>query len=76
MMTVRFWKQTAERAVKSFAQGVIATWLGVGQVMGVDEVASLFTLKPWAGGLATAVLSVLTSMASSRVGDDGDPSLL
>lgn len=74
MWTLRFWKLTAERAVKSFAQGVLATWLGVGQVMDVEEVSNLFTLEPWVGGFATAVLSVLTSIGSAGLGPDDDPS--
>lgn len=76
MTTLRFWKLTAERAAKSFAQGVLATWLGVGQVMDIDKAADLWSATPWVGGAATAVFSILTSVASSRVGDDGDPSLL
>jgi len=76
MTTIRFWKLTGERAAKSFAQGVLATWLGVGQVMDIDKAADLFSATPWVGGLSTAVFSVLTSVASAGVGDDTDPSLV
>ncbi len=76
LTTSRFWAQTAERAVKSFAQGVLSTWLGVGQVLGVDDVASLWAAGPWVGGAATAVFSVLTSVASAPVGSDDGPSMI
>lgn len=76
MTTVRFWRLTAERAAKSFAQGVLATWLGVGQVMDVEQAAELWSWTPWVGGAATAVFSVLTSIATAGVGPADDPSLV
>lgn len=71
MFDQAFWKATAERAVKTFAQSLLAL-LGAGQMglLGVDWVATLST-----AGMAT-VLSVLASVASSRVGDHHDPSAL
>lgn len=60
--TGSFWKATAERAIKSAAQGILWTW-AVG-----DEVASLLAFN-WetaayaAGGMA--VFSVLTSIVSA-----------
>jgi hypothetical protein len=64
-----FWKATAERAVKSFAQSLLAI-LSAGslRLLDVDWVTCLST-----AGMAT-VLSVLSSIASSRVGTPGDPS--
>ena len=71
MFTAYFWKSTLERAVKSFAQSLLAI-LSVGQV-GVLDVA-------WRSALSmaamTAVLSALTSIASVRVGMPDDPSLV
>ena len=71
MFTAHFWKSTLERAIKSFAQALLAV-VGAGQV-GVLEVA-------WAPALSTAamagVLSVLTSVGSARVGAPDDPSLV
>ena len=71
MFTAYFWKSALERALKSFAQALLAV-LGAGQA-GVLDVA-------WAPALSTAVmaglLSALTSVASARVGARDDPSLV
>ena len=64
-----FWQSTAERAVKSFAQSLLAL-LSAGQI-GLLQVAWLTTLST--AGMAT-LLSVLSSVASSRVGAAGTPS--
>lgn len=59
-----FWKDTAERAVKTFAQSLVAS-LAVGTgLLDVDWVNALSI-----SGLAT-VISVLTSVGSGYVGDD------
>lgn len=71
MFTGTFWKSTAERAVKTFAQALAAVLAaGPTGLLEVDVVAALSV-----AGLAT-VLSVLTSVASSRVGDDSTPSVV
>jgi hypothetical protein len=71
MFTAFFWKCSLERALKSFAQSLLAV-VGVGQV-GVVDIA-------WPAALSTAatagVLSILTSLASARVGTQDDPSLV
>jgi hypothetical protein len=71
LFTAYFWKSALERALKSFAQALLAV-VGAGQ-LGVLDVS-------WRPALSTAamaaVLSVLTSMASARVGAPDDPSLL
>jgi hypothetical protein len=71
MFTAYFWKSTLERAIKSFAQSLLAV-VGVGQV-GVLDVS-------WPMALSTAamagLLSVLTSIGSSKVGASDDPSLV
>lgn len=69
MWSAAFWKATAERAIKTLAQSLIAL-LAVGQttILSVD----------WQQALAVAatatVLSVLSSIASSGIGNAG-PSL-
>ena len=71
MFVSHFWRATAERAVKSFAQALLAvlsaTSLGL---LEVDWVTCLST-----AGMAT-ILSVLTSIGSSQIGEAGDPSAL
>ena len=69
LLTKVFWYATAERAVKTFAQTLVAV-VSAGQ-LGLFEVA-------WAKAMSTAalgaVMSVLTSVGSARTAGDG-PSL-
>jgi len=71
MWTVGFWKQAAERAVKTAAQAGAAFF-----VVGSTGVADV----DWAtvGGVAgaAAVASVLTSLASAPFGPADSPSLV
>ncbi len=71
MWTVGFWKQAAERAVKTAAQAGAAFF-----VVGSTGVADV----DWAtvGGVAgaAAVASVLTSLASAPFGQPDSPSLV
>ncbi|MGH3812106.1 MAG: holin [Pseudonocardiaceae bacterium] len=71
MFTYRFWQLTSERAVKTFAQSLVAILSATG--------VGLLT-APWSTALSTAgmaaLLSVLTSMASAPVGESDTPSLL
>ncbi|MGH3883708.1 MAG: holin [Pseudonocardiaceae bacterium] len=71
MFTYRFWQLASERAVKTFAQSLVAILSATG--------VGLLTV-PWSTALPTAgmaaLLSVLTSMASAPVGEPGSPSLL
>lgn len=66
----RFWRDTAERAVRTFAQSALAT-MGVGAV-------NVLTVD-WQGvlgvGAGAAVISLLMSLASERVGDPGTASV-
>lgn len=59
MWTIAFWKGAAERAIKTFAQSVLAT-LGIG--------ATGLLHADWLGavdvGAMAAVLSVLTSLVT------------
>lgn len=70
MWTVSFWKDAAERAIKTFAQALISV-LAVGTpIMQLEWVDGL-------GIAATAaVVSILTSIASSGVGEKGTASLV
>ncbi len=71
MFTSRFWQLASERALKTFAQSLLAilSATGVGLVT-----------APWTTALSTAgmaaVLSVLSSMASAPMGEPHTPSLL
>jgi hypothetical protein len=71
VFTLIFWKATAERAVKSFAQALAAT-LGAGGIA-LQDVNWVLALS--VAGM-TALLSVLTSLSSVNVGDAGTPSLV
>ena len=71
MFTLIFWQATAERAVKSFAQA-LAAMIGAG---GVASQHVDWTMSLTVAGM-TALLSVLTSISSVRVGDAGMPSLV
>jgi hypothetical protein len=70
MFTRNFWKATLERSVKTFAQTLAACLAGG---VGLWD-ASWSTALSVAG--MTAVLSVLTSLASIPVGSHESPSLL
>ena len=71
MWTADFWKRAGERAVKTFAQSLVAS-LGVGAAVPIWELGWSEAL----GIAATAtVLSALTSIASLGVGDPDDPSV-
>jgi len=71
MFTVDFWRFTTERAVKSFAQSLLAVLsvAGLG-LFEVDWTAALST-----AGMAT-LLSVLTSLGGVHVGPQNDPSFV
>jgi hypothetical protein len=70
MFTAQFWKASAERAVKTLAQTLIAI-LAVGQT----TVLSVDWQQAAAVAATATLLSLLTSIASGSVGNYG-PSLV
>lgn len=71
LWTIQFWREAAERAIKSAAGGALL-------VIGADQ-ASVLTLDfanvaGFAGG--AALISLLMSLASSPFGTPGTPSLV
>ncbi|MYW63586.1 holin [Streptomyces sp. SID8379] len=70
MWTAGFWKATAERAIRTFAQALAAVLVaGATNLLDVDWPAALGT-----AGLAT-LLAVLTAVGTAGVGPHG-PGLL
>lgn len=66
MWTIGFWKATAERAVRTFAQALAAVLVaGATNLLDVDWAAALGT-----AGLA-ALLAVLTAVGTAGVGPHG-----
>jgi hypothetical protein len=72
MFTIVFWKETADRGIKSGAQAVL---LGLGLGEGLNAFAVDWKL---AAGFALGglFLSVLTSLISAPFGDRGNPTLI
>lgn len=70
MWSGKFWKQAAERCVKSAAQALLLLWAADGglNVINVD----FLDAAGWAAG--AAVLSLLTSLVTSGVGEPNSPS--
>ena len=71
MLTPKFWISAFERAIKSAAQSALL-------VIGADKLDALAAdwqmVASFAGG--GAILSLLTSVASSKVGDEDSPSVV
>lgn len=71
MLTSQFWQLSLERAIKTFAQSLVAILSASG--------IGLLTVG-WGPALSTAgaaaLLSVLTSLTSAPVGEPNSPSLL
>jgi hypothetical protein len=68
MLSSKFWVLTSERALKSFAQALLAIFAA--------NKTSLFEadwIPALSAALMTALLSVLTSISGARIGPDGDP---
>lgn len=69
MFDTLFWKAAAERAIKTFAQSLVALFIAGVTILSIDWVQALAV-----SGTA-ALVSVLTSVASSRLGPFDGPSL-
>lgn len=69
--TADFWRFSSERAIKSFAQSLLAV-LSVGG-LGLLEVNWVTALST--AGMAT-LLSLLTSIGSAQVGPNDNPSVI
>lgn len=72
MLTASFWTGALDRALKSFAQTLVLLW-------GADAGLSLLEVDIWSAlalAATAAVLSLLTSIASTPVGDKGTTSFL
>ena len=69
MFDALFWKAAAERAIKTFAQSLVALFVAGVTILTIDWVQALAV-----SGTA-ALVSVLTSIASSRLGPFDGPSL-
>lgn len=75
MFSGAFWKSAAERALKTFAQALVAVW-GGGEWLDIVHVDFAHSASV---ALGAAVLSLLTSVVSAPMGGDdvkGDPSLV
>ena len=76
LFSQQFWKGLAERAVKSAAQGA-GLYLGALMLSAGALDLSLVEWQPLAGFAAGgALLSVVTSLGSIKVGPAGSPSLV
>ena len=66
-----FWKQAAERAIKTFAQTIVA-------MVGANSVSVLDAdfLAVISASFGAAILSILTSIASTKAKDPESPSLI
>ena len=72
LTSATFWKDTAERAIKTFAQVAGATIIASG-VLGILDLNYVQVLS--ISGLGT-LLSVLTSIGSATTGDSNSASLV
>lgn len=81
MFQLSFWKDAAERALKTAAQFVLAAWgFTLDAVQTVLPDVPVATSLDWKGSaqaaLVGAVLSLLFSIVSAPFGDRGDASLI
>jgi hypothetical protein len=72
MWTTTFWKDAAERALKTAAQALLSLWV-VGGAFNILTVSWGPALGVAAGA---AVVSLLTSLVSSGIGEKGTASLV
>lgn len=70
MYDKRFWLAAGERAVKTFAQALIAMFVGGMTILTIDWQQAL------AVSVTAALVSVLTSLISAPLGSNPGPSLV
>jgi hypothetical protein len=70
MFTLAFWKDAAERAVKTFAQSLLALLTVGATITSIDWVSALEI------SATATVLSLLTSVVSLPIGNSGTASLV
>ncbi|WP_229434734.1 holin [Nocardia farcinica] len=77
MLSKQFWRGAAERAVKTFAQTLLAllSAVSVGALTG-GGIPWQFVVGAVGASAWAAALSLLSSVASTTVGDPESPSLL
>lgn len=71
MWTAKFWRETAERAIKTAAQAALAFF-----VVGETVLTQLDWVVVLSGAGVAAIASVLTSLASAPFGPEESPSLV
>ena len=71
MFDQRFWLAASERAIKTFAQALVAL-IGTGAV----NIVSLDWMQMLGISASAAVVSILTSVASANFGPNPGPSLV
>ena len=71
MWTLDFWKQTAERAVKTAAQSALAFF-----VIGQTVLSDLDWTVVGGAAAVACIASVLTSLVSAPFGQEHSPSLV
>lgn len=69
----KFWKEAAERGLKSAAQGA-ATGALADAAFNIADISQLKAI--FLGALTMFVLSIVTSIASAPLGPEGSPSLV
>lgn len=72
MYDKNFWKGTADRAVKSFVQGILVTGIG-GAGIGLADIDWIMALNL---SLAYALASVLTSITAAGVNSNNNISII
>ncbi len=77
MYTKTFWLETLERALKTFAQTTVAS-LPLATAAVTMTLATFWPvfLAAAGTGVAAAIISLLTSLASTMVGNKNSPSLV
>lgn len=72
MFTKEFWLEASERALKTFAQ----TLLAMAGAVSVFDAFSADWLTLLGVSVGAAILSYATSIVSAEIGDSGEPSLV